>query len=377
MKTYPLHSLSLEEAIELQFRVVDCMTKEFQGHESLSRGDLGVVMGLNKPITTSRAEKVIARIFDAEACVLVRGAGSAAIRFGLHTMLQCGQKILVHRAPVYTTTAVSFQMLGLVPVEADFNDLPEIRRVLEADPEIRGALVQYTRQTLNDRYDMREVIKTIKETRDIPILTDDNYAVMKVKEIGVQCGADLSCFSSFKLLGPEGIGIVVGKKKYVDQLVAESYSGGMQTQGHEALDVLHGLVYAPGALAIQAQVNDTCVRRLVSGEIPEVKDAFLANAQSKVLLVEFREPIAEAVLREAEKLGAAPNPVGAESKYEMVPMFYRVSGTFRKADPTLEQRMIRINPMRAGADTILDIIKTSVKRVRQCLQNRQENEIED
>ena len=377
MKTYPLHSLSLEEAIELQFRVVDCMTKEFQGHESLSRGDLGVVMGLNKPITTSRAEKVIARIFDAEACVLVRGAGSAAIRFGLHTMLQCGQKILVHRAPVYTTTAVSFQMLGLVPVEADFNDLPEIRRVLEADLEIRGALVQYTRQTLNDRYDMREVIKTIKETRDIPILTDDNYAVMKVKEIGVQCGADLSCFSSFKLLGPEGIGIVVGKKKYVDQLVAESYSGGMQTQGHEALDVLHGLVYAPVALAIQAQVNDTCVRRLVSGEIPEVKDAFLANAQSKVLLVEFREPIAEAVLREAEKLGAAPNPVGEESKYEMVPMFYRVSGTFRKADPTLEQRMIRINPMRAGADTILDIIKTSVKRVRQCLQNRQENEIED
>ena len=96
-------------------------------------------------------------------------------------------------------------------------------------------------------------------------------------------------------------------------------SGGMQTQGHEALDVLHGLVYAPVALAIQAQVNDTCVRRLVSGEIPEVKDAFLANAQSKVLLVEFREPIAEAVLREAEKLGAAPNPVGAESKYEMVP----------------------------------------------------------
>ena len=54
-------------------------------------------------------------------------------------------------------------MLGLVPVEADFNDLTEIRKVLEADTEIAGALVQYTRQTLNDRYDMREVIRTIKE----------------------------------------------------------------------------------------------------------------------------------------------------------------------------------------------------------------------
>ena len=68
------------------------------------------------------------------------------------------------------------------------------------------------------------------------------------------------------------------------------------------------------------------VQRLNGGELKSVKKAFLANAQSKVLLVEFHEEIAKAVLREAQKLGAAPNPVGAESKYEVVPMFYRVSG---------------------------------------------------
>ena len=251
-----------------------------------------------------------------------------------------------------------------MPVEADFNDLPDVEAVLRADPDIKGALVQYTRQKLDDCYDMHEVVKTIKAVRDIPVLTDDNYAVMKVKDIGVQCGADLSCFSAFKLLGPEGIGVIAGKKQYIDRLISESYSGGMQTQGHEALDVLHGLIYAPVALAIQAQVNEECVNRLKAGEIPQVRDAFLANAQSKVLLVEFYENIAEKVLEEAEKLGAAPNPVGAESKYEMIPMFYRVSGTFRKADPTLEHRMIRINPMRAGADTILRIIKESIERVK-------------
>ena len=69
-------------------------------------------------------------------------------------------------------------------------------------------------------------------------------------------------------------------------------------------------------------------------------------------------------MREAIGLGAAANPVGAESKYELVPMFYRISGTFRKADPSLEQRMIRINPMRAGADTILRVIKEAVERVK-------------
>lgn len=367
MQTYPLESIALEDAMKLQFKAVDCITKEFQGHEFLNRGDLGVVKGLNKPVTTYKAEKAVAAIFDAEACVFVRGAGSAAIRFGLHTMLKAGEKILVHQAPVYSTTATSFDMLGLVPVEADFNDLEKVKQVLRTEPDIKAALVQYTRQKIDDRYEMQEIVETIKAERDIPILTDDNYAAMKVKKIGVQCGADLSCFSSFKLLGPEGIGIVVGRKKYINQLISESYSGGMQTQGHEALDVLHGLVYAPVALAIQAQVNEECVRRLQDGEIPEVKNAFLANAQSKVLLVEFREEIADDVLKEAEKLGAAPNPVGAESKYELVPMFYRVSGTFRKADPTMEKRMIRINPMRSGADTIIDMIKKSVERVKVCL----------
>ncbi len=159
----------------------------------------------------------------------------------------------------------------------------------------------------------------------------------------------------------------MGKKKYLDLLKEEHYSGGMQTQGHEAMDVLHGLVYAPVALAIEAQESELCVQRLKAGEIPEVKDAFLANAQSKVILVELKEEIAEKVLRESEKLGAAPYPIGCESKYEMVPLFYRISGTFRKVDPFLEHRMIRINPLRAGSDTVIRILKESIERVKVCL----------
>ena len=124
------------------------------------------------------------------------------------------------------------------------------------------------------------------------------------------------------------------------------------------------MTYAPVALAIQAAVNERLVTRLKGGELTGIKDAFLANAQSKVLLVEFAEPIAEEVLKEAEKLGAAPNPVGAESRYEIVPMFYRVSGTFRAADPTITKRMIRINPMRSGDDTVIRILREAMERVR-------------
>lgn len=360
MKTYPLDSISLQEAIDFQFRMVDEITKQFQGHESLCRGDLGVVPGLNKPETTKKAEQAIAGFFDNEGALFVRGSGTAAIRWALFAAADPGSRILVHNAPVYSTTETSMRMLGMTPIYADFNDAEQIRTVMRNNPDLSAALVQYTRQVPEDRYDMAEVIKTIKECRNIPVVTDDNYAVMKVRSIGSQLGADLSCFSTFKLQGPEGIGCVVGRKELLDKISKELYSGGSQTQGWEALEVLRGMVNAPVSLAIQAQTNEALVKKVT--KLPHVKDAFLANAQSKVLIVEFDEPIAKSVLKEAEMLGALPNPVGAESKYEIPPMFYRVSGTFLKDDPSRGETMIRINPNRSGPNTVLSILEKAIER---------------
>ena len=42
MKAYPLPSISLEEAMKKQFRMVSCIMHHLQGSEQLSRGDLGV-----------------------------------------------------------------------------------------------------------------------------------------------------------------------------------------------------------------------------------------------------------------------------------------------------------------------------------------------
>ena len=364
MKTYPLESMSLAEAKEFQYRLVDEIAKVFSGKEILTRGDLGVVAGINKAETTKKVEQVIASFFASEKALLVRGAGTGAIRYALFSVMKAGETLLVHKAPVYSTTKTSLEMMGITTVEADFNNSEEIKETLNNHLEIKAALIQYTRQKLDDSYDMETVIQTIKKARDIPIVTDDNYAVMKVRKTGSELGADLSCFSCFKLLGPEGIGCIVGKEKYINFLIQHHYSGGSQTQGHEALDVLRGLVYAPVSLALQNEVNEELVVRLNGGEIPEVSAAFLANAQSKVLLVELKENIAKKVLVEAEKLGASPHPVGAESKYEMTPMFYRVSSTFRESDSSLEERMIRVNPLRSGPDTVIRILKEAIKRVK-------------
>ena len=95
-----------------------------------------------------------------------------------------------------------------------------------------------------------------------------------------------------------------------------------------------------------------------------MKSAVIANAQSKVLIVEFHQPIAARVLEEAApKLGALPYPVGAESKYEIPPLFYRLSGTFRQANPQLEHCAIRINPNRSGEETVLRILRESIASI--------------
>ena len=192
MKTYPLHSISLEQAKQLQFKVIDAVTRNFQGEEVLSLGDLGVVKGLNKPRCTVKVEKV----------------------------LKPGDAILVHTSPIYTTTQVTIDAMGLKPIRADFNDLEQLKAVCaQHKDEIRGALVQLTRQKPEDRYDYKAVIAAIKAALPgIPVVTDDNYAALKVDAIGCQAGADLSTFSCFKILGPEGVGAVIGSKELIDRI---------------------------------------------------------------------------------------------------------------------------------------------------------------
>lgn len=363
MKTYPLPSISIEEATRMQFKFVDEITKVFTGTEILNRGDLGVVQGYNRPLTTVKVEEVLANFFNAETAMLVRGAGTMAIRLALYACIPKNGTLLIHDAPVYKTTQTTIDMFDLKMVPANFNDLEALKKVLEKE-KVDGALVQLTRQKPDDSYSSQEIIDTIRSIRkDIPIITDDNYAVMKIPKIGIEQGADLSCFSTFKLLGPEGVGCIVGKKEKIEKIRGENYSGGLQVQGHEAMDVLRGMIYAPVSLALSAQVAVEVCERLNNNEMDGIKEAYIANAQSKVILVTFEEAIAQEVLKYAEKFGAAPNPVGAESQYEFVPMFYRVSSTFKDAIPNVEDNTIRINPMRAGADTILRILKKSLDNV--------------
>ncbi len=363
MKTYPIHTMSLDEAKAMQFHLVDCIHQVIPGGGFLEMGDLGVTRTMGAPTKTRKVEEVLANFFGTEAAILVRGSGTGAIRNVMNVCNKAAGKIVIHDAPIYPTTKVIVDSMGLEPVRVDFNDLEDPRWT-----DCQGvpfALVQHSRQGIEDSYDLETVIGKLKAMNpSLQILVDDNYTAMKAPKIGAQLGADASAFSLFKLLGPEGVGCIVGTRAVIEKVRKINYSGGSQVQGYEAMEALRSMVYVPVALAIQAEQGTAVVDRLNAGELDGVKNAFIANAQSRVILVELEEPIAKEVLVEAEKLGAAPYPVGAESRYEIEAMFYRVSGTFLAANPDFEQSMIRINPMRAGADTVIRVLKEAIKAAK-------------
>lgn len=366
MQAYPLKSLSLEEAKQKQFELVDVISRHFEGDAFFQMGDVGLVPGLNQSKATLKVEQVLADFFHQEAAILVRGAGTAAIRESLAASLKAGDTILLHTSEIYPTTKTSIDQLNLEVMQADFNEDSSVIEAFKQFPQIKGVLIQVSRQSLEDHYDLKHVIDIIRLNSDAIIITDDNYTVMKTDRIGAEHGADLSAFSMFKLLGPEGIGCIVGSKKKIDIIRSFHYSGGTQVQGPEALEVLRSLVYAPVSLAIQAEEGEELVSALKSGVHEAIEDAIIVNAQSKVILVKFKEGIAQEILKAAPQYGAASYPVGSESRYEILPLFYRLSGTLRKQKEEYTTHWIRINPMRSGAETVLRILDACLEKVKSC-----------
>jgi selenocysteine lyase/cysteine desulfurase len=308
-------------------------------------------------------EAALADFFGVEDACLTRGAGTGALRLAMMALLKPGDWLLVHQAPVYATSAATIDAMGLHLTRADFNDLPAIRSL--DLPDVGCVLIQHSRQRLGDRYKLGEVIQVIQQALPAArLIVDDNYAALRAPSVGAQLGAHCSTFSLFKLLGPEGIGLVLSSRDLIGRIRKLNYSGGSQVQGVEAMDALRALVYAPVSLAIQAGVVAQVAQRLSAGEIPGVRHAYVANAQSRVVLVELAEPIAVQVLEHSIRYGAANHPVGAESRYEVAPLFYRVSGTFLQEEPQLRQYMLRINPMRAGSELILSILGKALNDCR-------------
>ncbi len=361
-ETHPLEMVSFEEAIENQYRLVDIMHRHFRGYEALNEGDYGCHVQGGRPLRTQEVEKVLAEYFKSEDAALVRGGGTGALRSLCLALIGSGDRVLIHDAPMYYTSQLTLEAIHADLIKTDFNDFENIRKHLKEGIDV--LYIQRVRQKLGDRYDAIGIIEKVRKIdRKVRIIIDENYAVNKVRKLGSEAGADASAFSTFKLLGIPGIGLITGTKEVIGRIHEQNYSGGGQVQGPEASEVLRSLVSNPVLLAVQDKSADEIVRRLENKEVPHVEKALKANLEERIILVKLDLPIAREVNIEAEKLGALPHPVGSESRYEVQSLFYRVARVMIEEEPLYEDYVIRINPMRSGPDTVIRILKEAIRNV--------------
>jgi hypothetical protein len=372
LKTSPLPRLTLADAIEMQFKLVDCIHRVFDGREIVQDGDYGYSLrpDLGRPLFTAKVEEVLERFFGSPSVGLVRGGGTSALRAIVMAAIKPGDRVLVHAAPLYPTTAETFAALNANLVVADFNDSAAVEHALSDGVDL--VHIQHARHFLGDHYDVARLIQLSKVVRTPPlVMVDDNYAACRVPEIGSQHGADVSGFSFFKLLGP-ALGCVSAGTERGVSLVARvrrlNRSGGLRVPGPEAMEVLRGLVLAPVALATQGQVVEEVVRRLNLGECDGVRAAHAANCNSYAVFVELDEAVGPAVLEAASALGAQRQVVGSESRIEMTALFHETFHYFALgADRDIGARTsnwIRINPHRAGPETIVRVLSEAIRQAR-------------
>lgn len=362
--------MTLAQAAAEQHRLVDAIQRVL-GSDAIFGEDYGQERTLasgsfgsgGRPVATAKVEQALSGFFGTDDVVLVHGAGTGSIRALLGSLPPRG-RVLLHEGLPYKTTAATLERMALETVTVDFNDLEALRAALHAD--IDALYIQHVPHRLGDVYEIEKVIRAGREEHggDLLVLVDDNYAAMRASKIGVHHGADGSALSLFKLLAAANVGLVAGTERVTSRIRADLASAGSQVQGPDAMDALRSLVYAPVALALQNQVVIEAAGEInhliAAGRLPYLRSAVPAHVAARAIALVFEQPIAEAFLRSAWRNGSPSRSVGEEARYDVVPLFTYLAGTFLKSAPGIQNYVARVNPLRGGTDTIVRVLEAAL-----------------
>jgi len=379
IQTRPLNQLSLEQAIQLQFKIIDTIPKYFDGKELVQAGDFGhpifmymkngePTRGWSHPDFTVKVERILADVFGAKEATLVWGGGSGAFHRTFMGALNTGDKIVLDDTYPYPTVFPPLRAIGAELMKVDMDNLSEVRKTITKD--VKAVWITHCNELKN--YYASEVIDAVRSTGHDPlIMVDDNYVACRVEKIGVQLGSDISVFSLYKLLGIENIGAILGAEgkgeKIIEQIRLDDVSSaGLMVQGPAALRALKQIIFAPVMLAIHKQVVDETVERLNNGEVDGIDYAVTFSAPSLTPWIKLNEPIADKVCEVAYKYGSTDRPIGAESVHELT---FRISHRSflpppKIADAFPADSCVTLRPYRAGPNTCINALRKCIQEAK-------------
>lgn len=224
----PLVYLDSAASSQKPVQVLDAMDHYYRNtHANVHRG----VHQLSQEATEAfeQARRHVAAFIGAgqpEEVIFTRGTTESinlvAYSFGL-SRLQPGDEIILsgleHHSnivPWQLVAGMRQAVIRVIPVLADGSlDLDAFRRLL--GPRTRIVAVNHVSNSLGTVNPIEAIIR-LAHAQDVPVLIDGAQSIAHMPVDVRALDADFYAFSGHKMLGPTGIGILYGKREWLDAL---------------------------------------------------------------------------------------------------------------------------------------------------------------
>lgn len=232
----PLVYLDSASSAQKPQQVIDAVSR-FYGHDyaNIHRG----IYELSERATNlfELAREAAARFINAGSSEIVFTSGTTAAinlvaqSFG-RSQWQAGDEVIVtemeHHSNIVPWYLLKEQIgivLKVVPVLDDGSlDLPAYEKLLS--PRTKMVAVTHVSNVIGTINPVRDMIK-LAHAHGVPVLVDGAQAVPHLAVDVAELDCDFYAYSSHKLYGPTGLGVLYAKKKWLEQMPPYQGGGGM------------------------------------------------------------------------------------------------------------------------------------------------------
>lgn len=226
-------------------KVIDAITDFYQTNGSnVHRGAYRLSEDASQKYESAR--QTVANFMGADSCEVVFTSGAtASINMIAHSFTQQfmvpGDRILVTQAEHHSNWIVWQQLAKLHGYEFVVLPLPFSMSDLEERLDARTKIFcfPYVSNVLGMVFPV-EKWSALAYNAGVATLIDASQAVGHMAINFRSINADFMAFSGHKMLGPTGIGVLVGKKKWMEKLQPTNFGGGMVNDVSEEGCILQG-----------------------------------------------------------------------------------------------------------------------------------------
>ena len=183
-----------------------------------------------------------------------------------------GDPLLIHRAPVYRTTARHPARPGRAGRRGGLQRSAGAARGARVGAVSAGR-TSSTPGSASPTPTTRATVLAACRAAGVRTVVDDNYAVLRVPGVRGRAGRRRLLLLAVQAARPGGRRRRRrARRTWWSGCARDNYSGGGQVQGHQALDALRALTHVPVMWAVQSRVAAEVAGRLAAGEVPGVAE---------------------------------------------------------------------------------------------------------